>query len=132
MELDFDGARCMQDDAGCWLCLRVSAAQAARAFVAGMKDAVYTVCMKRKRQKRSLDANAYAWVLMEKIAAAVGRSKDDKYLDMLSKTAITDYDKLLKPFGLNPDDPAFWNKGLGLISHYIDELERLDKKVFGK
>ena len=56
----------------------------------------------------------------------------DKYLDMLSKSAITDYDKLLKPFGLNPDDPAFWNKGLGLISHYIDELERLDKKVFGK
>ena len=53
-------------------------------------------------------------------------------MDMLSKTAITDYDKLLKPFGLNPDDPAFWNKGLGLISHYIDELERLDKKVFGK
>lgn len=63
-----------------------------------------------------------------------GNVKDfpDKYLDMLSKTAITDYDKLLKPFGLNPDDPAFWNKGLGLISHYIDELERLDKKVFGK
>ena len=35
----------------------------------------------------------------------------DKYLDMLSKTAITDYDKLLSPFGLNPDDPEFWNKG---------------------
>lgn len=55
----------------------------------------------------------------------------DKYLEMLSKTAITDYDKLLSPFGLNPDDPAFWNKGLSLISHYIDELEILDKKVFG-
>lgn len=55
----------------------------------------------------------------------------DKYLDMLSKTAITDYDKLLSPFGLNPDDPEFWNKGLSLISHYIDELEALDKKVFG-
>ena len=88
MELEFDRARWMQDDAGCWLCLRVTAAQAARAFVAGMKDAVYTVCMKRKRQKRSLDANAYAWVLMEKIAAAVGRSKDDIYLDMLERYGV--------------------------------------------
>ena len=60
-----------------------------------------------------------------------GSVKDfpDKYLEMLSKTAITDYDKLLKPFGLNPDEPEFWNKGLSLISSYIDELERLDKKL---
>lgn len=56
----------------------------------------------------------------------------DKYLDMLSKTALTDYEKLFKPFGLNPNEPAFWNKGLSLISRYIDELEKLDKKVFGK
>lgn len=54
-----------------------------------------------------------------------------QYLEMLSKTAITEYDELLKPFGLNPSDPAFWNKGLRLISGYIDELERLDKKIFG-
>ncbi len=54
-----------------------------------------------------------------------------KYLQMLEKTAITDYDKLLKPFALNPNDPKFWNKGLKLISDYIDELEKLDKKVFG-
>lgn len=55
-----------------------------------------------------------------------------KYLQMLEKTAITDYDKLLNPFGLNPNDPKFWNMGLKLISGYIDELEKLDKKVFGK
>lgn len=53
----------------------------------------------------------------------------DKYLEMLSKTAITDYDKLLKPFGLNPDNADFWNKGLSLISGYIDQLEKLDKKL---
>ncbi len=52
-----------------------------------------------------------------------------KYMEMLSKTAITDYGELLAPFGLNPNDPGFWNKGLSLISGYIDELERLDKKL---
>lgn len=103
MELEFDRARWMQDDAGCWLCLRVTAAQAARAFVAGMKDAVYTVCMKRKRQKRSLDANAYAWVLMEKIAAAVGRSKDDIYLDMLERYGVFTH-LIVKPTAGGPAD----------------------------
>lgn len=53
----------------------------------------------------------------------------DIYLDMLSKTAITEYDKLLSPFGLNPNNADFWNKGLSLISSYIDELEALDKKL---
>lgn len=37
----------------------------------------------RHREKRSLDANAYAWVLMSKIAAAIGSSKEDVYEEML-------------------------------------------------
>ena len=55
----------------------------------------------------------------------------DKYLDMLSKTGIEKYDELLKPFGLDAKDKNFWDKGLSLISSYIDELERLDKKIYG-
>lgn len=60
-----------------------------------------------------------------------GNVKDfeGKYLHMLSQTGVKRYDELLKPFGLNAKSPEFWNKGLGLISSYIDELERLDKKV---
>jgi oligoendopeptidase F len=53
----------------------------------------------------------------------------DKYLDMLSKTALEDYDKILKPFGLNPNGAEFWEYGLSLISSYIDRLEELDKKI---
>lgn len=51
------------------------------------------------------------------------------YLEMLSKTAITEYDELLSPFGLNPKKADFWNKGLKVISGFIDELEKLDKKL---
>ncbi len=60
-----------------------------------------------------------------------GNVKDfeGKYLHMLSQTGVKRYDELLKPFGLNAKSPEFWNKGLGLISSYIDELERLDKKL---
>lgn len=53
----------------------------------------------------------------------------DKYLELLSKTAIGDYEEILKPFGLNPKNADFWQKGLNLISSYIDELEKLDKKL---
>ncbi len=53
----------------------------------------------------------------------------DKYLELLSKTAIGDYEKILKPFNLNPKNADFWQKGLNLISSYIDELEKLDRKL---
>ncbi len=60
-----------------------------------------------------------------------GKVKDfpKKYLHLLSQTAIGDYEKILKPFDLNPSKPDFWQYGLNLISSYIDELERLDKKL---
>lgn len=60
-----------------------------------------------------------------------GKVKDfaDKYLDMLSKTALEDYGKILKPFGLNPNNVEFWEYGLSLISSYIDLLEKLDKSL---
>ena len=41
--------------------------------------------VKRFRKKRSLDANAYCWVLMTKIAEVVESSKDEVYEDMLQK-----------------------------------------------
>lgn len=53
----------------------------------------------------------------------------DKYLHMLSETGVKRYDELLKPFGLDAHDKGFWDKGLSLIEEYIEELERLDKKV---
>lgn len=42
----------------------------------------------RHREKRSLDANAYAWVLFTKIAESVGSSKDDVYEEMLQKYGV--------------------------------------------
>ena len=43
----------------------------------------------KHREKRSLDANAYCWVLIGKIADAVGASKDEIYLAMLKKYGQT-------------------------------------------
>lgn len=41
--------------------------------------------IKKHRKRRSLDANAYAWVLMGKIAEAVHSSKEEVYEEMLRR-----------------------------------------------
>lgn len=43
------------------------------------------VTVKKYRRKRSLDANAYAWVLIDKIAAKTGRTKYDIYRDEIKR-----------------------------------------------
>lgn len=44
-----------------------------------------TVKVAKYRKKRSLDANAYAWLLMSKIAGALGTSKEEVYEIMLKR-----------------------------------------------
>lgn len=44
-----------------------------------------SITAKKFRHKRSLDANAYCWVLCTKIADAVNSSKDEVYEEMLQK-----------------------------------------------
>ncbi|WP_428483293.1 M3 family oligoendopeptidase [Rhodopila sp.] len=46
-----------------------------------------------------------------------------KYLDMLRAGGTKRHKELLAPFGLDASDPGFWNKGLDVISGFIDELE---------
>jgi oligoendopeptidase F len=46
-----------------------------------------------------------------------------KYLEMLKAGGTKRHQELLAPFGLDASDPAFWTKGLDVISGFIDELE---------
>ncbi|MPY69423.1 MAG: M3 family oligoendopeptidase [Alphaproteobacteria bacterium] len=45
-----------------------------------------------------------------------------RYLDMLRAGGTLHHRDLLAPFGLDASDPAFWSKGLGVVSGLIDEL----------
>ncbi|MZR14068.1 M3 family oligoendopeptidase [Maritimibacter sp. DP07] len=49
-----------------------------------------------------------------------------KYFDMLKAGGSKHHTELLKPFGLDASDPKFWDKGLGMISGMIDELEAME------
>lgn len=50
----------------------------------------------------------------------------DKYFDMLKAGGSKHHKALLAPFGLDATDPAFWDKGLSMISGMIDELEAME------
>jgi oligoendopeptidase F len=49
----------------------------------------------------------------------------ERYLAMLAAGGSKPYAELLKPFGLDARDPAFWHRGLTVIESLIDELEPL-------
>lgn len=51
----------------------------------GLADKEYDVVIKEKRARRSLDANAYAWVLITAIADVLNADKEEIYLAELKK-----------------------------------------------
>ncbi len=55
-----------------------------------------------------------------------GPGFEDKYFEMLKAGGSKHHKELLAPFGLDASDPAFWDKGLSMISGFIDELEAME------
>ena len=78
MKLTFTEAR-IESYGGTWLCLKVDEPAPARGFVLGMKKRRYDAELKEHREKRSLDANAYCWVLLDKLAEATRIPKEEIY-----------------------------------------------------
>jgi oligoendopeptidase F len=50
-----------------------------------------------------------------------------KYFEMLKAGGSKHHKELLAPFGLDATDPAFWDKGLSMISGFIDKLEAMEQ-----
>ena len=71
-------ARWQQDSDGAWLCLRVQSPSSAMTICDEIKpDKQYVAQIRRKG--RSLDANAYAWVLLDKLSAHYNIPKESVY-----------------------------------------------------
>ena len=77
MELIADAWRWMADHEGQWLCIRTNRAQSTCEELEIGK--VYEVVVKPQRKKRSLDANAYCWVLLDKLAEKLSAPKTSIY-----------------------------------------------------
>ena len=57
--------------------------------------AKYDIKIEKHRNKRSLDANAYSWVLQTEIANVLRLSKEEVHFDMLKAYGQRDYTSLL-------------------------------------
>ncbi|MCA0869683.1 M3 family oligoendopeptidase [Seohaeicola saemankumensis] len=74
-------------------------------------------------------AYAFGDGLVNALYSVYAEGKDgfeDLYFDMLKAGGSMHHSELLKPFGLDASDPAFWDKGLSMISGFIDELEAME------
>ena len=59
----------------------------AMSIVRKMKQKLYDLTIKEHRKKRSLDANAYAWVLIGKLAEAMRLSPNEVYIEAIQNIA---------------------------------------------
>lgn len=79
MKIGFTEARWQQDDGGFWISLKVENPFEARRFLATKKDKKYVADVKEFRERRSLDANAYCWVLLGKLAGKLELPPEEIY-----------------------------------------------------
>ena len=79
MRLEFTGAHWSQDDSGFWISLKVENPFEARRFLATKKEKKYVADIKEYRERRSLDANAYMWVLVGKLSGKLGLPPEEIY-----------------------------------------------------
>lgn len=87
MQLVSDSFRWMEDSGGTWLCLRTTRRQAVQICNEVKPDKPYTVKITQERRKRSLDANAYCWTLIGKLAEKLQLSPDEVYRQYIPDVA---------------------------------------------
>ena len=121
MKVLFEKAMWAMDRESAWLMLSVNRNDAT-AFCAEMEDGkVYEADLKEHRKKRSLDANAYAWVLMGKLANKVGLPKEEVYREFV-KDVGDNYEIL--PIRNDAVDKWITNwqtKGIGWVCDILGE-----------
>jgi len=75
-------------------------------------------------------AYAFGDCLVNSLYAVYEKAEEgfaQRYLGMLAAGGTKHHAELLKPFGLDARDPAFWQGGLSVIAGLIDQLEELEK-----
>lgn len=85
MNIEFDKVKWLQDDDGFWLLLRLENPKQGRMFTEEKKEGTYIAKLDKKRNIRTLNANAYFWSLCDKLAEKTGISKTEIYKDLIKE-----------------------------------------------
>lgn len=79
MKTSFTEAKCMIDNAAVWLCLKIQDEAAARKFCLEHRNGLYDVSLTPHKEKRSKDANAYFWALVNQLSESLNIPVSDIY-----------------------------------------------------
>lgn len=123
----FEKAKVIVDGDDAFLCLSIPYRDAKK-FVGEMKPKKYFLEIKEYREKRSIDANNYLWVLLDKIAEALGRTKEELYLQYVRQCGP------YKDFTLTEEEAktfrVAWSKlGTGWPTEQVDYTPDGDRVV---
>ena len=79
MKAVFERAKVIIDGEDTYLCVSIPHREAKK-FCGEMKPKKYVVEIKEYQERRSLDANAYFWQLLDKMAAVLDHTKEELYI----------------------------------------------------
>lgn len=128
MMIQFDRAKWSQDSEGFWLTLKVKSPATAKEFVSKMKDKLYVAELKEYREKRSLDANSYLWILCQKIAEAVRNiTKEEVYQDAVKRVGQFEF-LPIREDAVETFVHRWSGKGLGWFVEILDDSKLLGYK----
>lgn len=77
--------------------------------------------LKQYRQKRSLSANAYAWVLMDKLADKLKTTKEQVYRQAIDSVGVFEEIKVNTPEAGQRFKRIWMQNGLGWLTKTIDD-----------
>lgn len=89
--------------------LTVATREDVRELFDTLKDADVEIVIKKRRKKRSLDANAYCWQLLDKLALELGSTKEELYKLYIKRAGI------FKDFALTEDEAQTFRVAWGML-----------------
>lgn len=110
----------MTRDGAAILSLRIPAWQGAAALYDELKDTDVSVEIKKKGTRRSLTANAYAWVLIDKIAEKTGVPVADVYRNAVRNVGGNTTRVCVQDEALQSLQEAWAKNGMGWVSDTME------------
>lgn len=82
-------------------------------------DKQYKIEVTEVKKKRSLTANAYAWVLLDKLSAKLNKGKEELYKEYIKDVGDNNYLTLAQDFAVEDLQNTWASRGLGWVSDTI-------------
>lgn len=121
MKILFDRAKWSIDMDGAWLMIKADSKEAAQ-FCEEMKQGdKYSAELKKHRNRRSLDANSYFWVLCGKLAAKLGLPKEEVYRSLIKDVGDNFVIVPIKNEAVDKWIENWQSKGIGWVCDILGE-----------